>query len=189
MVVADAARRAGWHILGFLDDQLNAGTEIDGSPVLGDGYSASEHNAAVIIAIGDNRLRWEKMNRLVTADVEFATVIHPTAVVSQSAAIGPGTFVGPTAVINPLATVGRGAIINSGAIVEHHTQVETAAHIAPGAVLAGRAFVGTRSLIGARAVVLPGILVAEDVVVGAGAVVTRPISSGSTVVGAPARPR
>jgi len=189
LVVADAARRAGWQIAGFLDDQLAPGTEVSGRPVLGDGHSAPEHGAAVIIAIGDNRLRWEKMNRLVSADVDFATVIHPSAEISDSATIGPGTFIGPAAVVNAEATGGRGAIVNSGAIVEHHVRVEPAAHIAPGAVLAGRAFVGTRTLIGARAVVLPGVMVTEDVIVGAGAVVTRSIRSAMTVVGAPARPR
>ncbi len=42
--------------------------------------------------------------------------------------------------------------------------------------------------IGANATILPGLTIGEDAMVGAGAVVTADVSTGSTVVGNPARP-
>jgi acetyltransferase-like isoleucine patch superfamily enzyme len=42
-------------------------------------------------------------------------------------------------------------------------------------------------LIGAGAVILPGLTIASDVVVGAGAVVTRSIENAGTFIGTPAR--
>lgn len=41
--------------------------------------------------------------------------------------------------------------------------------------------------IGAQAVILPGVSVGEDAIVGAGSIVTRDVSAGTTVVGNPAR--
>ena len=45
-----------------------------------------------------------------------------------------------------------------------------------------------RSLLGTTSCVLPGRSVGSDVVVGAGALVTRDVADGTTVVGIPARP-
>ena len=42
--------------------------------------------------------------------------------------------------------------------------------------------------LGARAVVLPGVTIADDVVVAAGAVVTRDCPTPGTYAGVPARP-
>jgi len=48
--------------------------------------------------------------------------------------------------------------------------------------------VGTRVEFGTGSVVLPGLTVADDARVGAGAVVTKDVEAGVVVVGVPARP-
>jgi maltose O-acetyltransferase len=48
--------------------------------------------------------------------------------------------------------------------------------------------VGANVWIGGGAILLPGITVKDDVIIGAGAVVTRDVASGATVAGNPARP-
>ena len=54
-------------------------------------------------------------------------------------------------------------------------------------VLAGEVEVGDCTYLGTGAVVLPGIRIAADVIVGAGAVVTENIDEAGTYVGVPAR--
>jgi maltose O-acetyltransferase len=49
--------------------------------------------------------------------------------------------------------------------------------------------IGANVWIGAAAIILPGVTVGDDAVVGAGAVVTRDVRPGATVVGNPARER
>jgi maltose O-acetyltransferase len=49
--------------------------------------------------------------------------------------------------------------------------------------------IGRNVWIGGGAIILPGVTVGDDAVIGAGAVVTRNVPSGVTVVGNPARPR
>jgi maltose O-acetyltransferase len=48
--------------------------------------------------------------------------------------------------------------------------------------------IGDNVWLGGGAIVLPGVTVAEDAVVGAGAVVTRDVPAGAVVAGNPARP-
>ncbi len=48
--------------------------------------------------------------------------------------------------------------------------------------------IGRNVWIGAMAVILPGVTVGDDAIIGAGAIVTRDVAPGATVVGNPARP-
>ncbi|MEM6636401.1 MAG: sugar O-acetyltransferase [Pseudomonadota bacterium] len=49
--------------------------------------------------------------------------------------------------------------------------------------------IGANVWIGGAALILPGVTVGDDAIVGAGAVVTRDVAAGTTVVGNPARAR
>ena len=48
-------------------------------------------------------------------------------------------------------------------------------------------YIGKRCFIGARSIILPGVVIGDEVVVAAGAVVTRSIPSNSLVAGNPAK--
>jgi maltose O-acetyltransferase len=48
--------------------------------------------------------------------------------------------------------------------------------------------IGRNVWIGGAALILPGVTVGDDAVIGAGAVVTRDVPAGATIVGNPARP-
>lgn len=185
-VVAEAALLAGWRIVGFVDDDpnapLGATAERIGSFASIDTRGLTGHHPT-IIAVGDLRLRRECIARI---DGDFATVIHPRAIVSPSATIGAGVFIGPGAVVHTNARIGAHATVNSGAIVEHDVVIGDNAHLAPGAVLGGSVRVGAGTLVGLGARVIPGVHIGVDAIVGAGAVVIRDAPDGVCVVGVPA---
>jgi sugar O-acyltransferase (sialic acid O-acetyltransferase NeuD family) len=141
----------------------------------------------VHIAVGQNRCRQDIATRMTRLGPRLASVIHPAALVSGHATIGPGVFVAARAIVGPGAKVGAGTIVNHGAIVDHDCCVGDWAHIAPGAVLGGAVSVGHRVLVGAGAVILPGIQIADDAVIGAGAVVTKNVGERQYWIGVPAR--
>ncbi len=49
--------------------------------------------------------------------------------------------------------------------------------------------IGANVWIGAGALILPGVMIGDDAIIGAGSVVTRPVPAGMTAVGSPARPK
>lgn len=73
-----------------------------------------------IPAVGDITLRTRWMNELIAAGFVIPTLIHPSAVVSQSAEIGLGTVVCARATVGTGAKIGRGAILSSGTTVERN---------------------------------------------------------------------
>ncbi len=117
----------------------------------------------------------------------FSPVIHPSAVISNSASLGEGVQIMAGAVIQAGTCLADNVIINTRASVDHDCYIDSHSHIAVGAVLAGNIRVGEKTLIGAGSIVIQGIAIGIESVVGAGAVVVHDVPAGKTVVGVPAR--
>ena len=87
------------------------------------------------LALGMGRRSVRKNVAAMYSAHSWATIIHPSAIVSKSAKIGEGAQIMAGAIIQAGATIGRHAIINTGAQVDHGCVVGDFAHICPGAVL------------------------------------------------------
>lgn len=184
-VILDCIRASGDEVAGILDDGLEAGTLVLGVPVLGKTSAYEAYPAhRFVIAIGNNPVRRriaEKMN------VQWGTVIHPSAVVSAYAAVGAGTVVMPGAVINAGAVLGNHCIINSGAVVEHDNRLADYVHISPNAALGGTVTVGEETHVGIGACVRNNVHICGGCTIGAGAAVVKNIVEPGVYVGVPAR--
>ena len=174
LVVADIARSNGYDEIVFLDDA----SERKFSPEL--------EKADIIIAIGENKTRQKISKKVEAAGFEIVTLIHKSAVVSESAVIEKGVAVMPNAVINAKAYIKEGAIINSGAVIEHECIICKFAHISPNAALAGNVRVGEFTHVGIGSSVIQGISIGSNCIIGAGSVVVRDISDGIKAYGVPA---
>ena len=174
-VIIDCVRASGGEVFGILDDGLAAGTEVLGVRVLGKTADFEQYiDHPFLIAIGNNAIRKRIAEKL---SVRWASVVHPTSVVSPHAVIGEGTVLMPRAVVNAGATVGCPCIINTGAIVEHSS---------PNAALGGTVSVGAGTHIGIGACVRNNISICGSCTVGAGAAVVKNITEPGTYVGVPA---
>ena len=117
---------------------------------------------------------------------DFATLVHPSAIVASNLVMGQGSQLHARVVVQPGVNLGKNVLINTGAIVEHGTQIEDHAHIASGAVVAGNVLIGLGVHLGAGAVVKQGIQIGENAVIGAGAVVIKDVPANAVFVGNPA---
>ncbi len=178
-VVADIAISCGYNEVVFVDDGDNDHLTFD--------EIAHDTSTPIALGIGNNQIRSNVFSILQQRGFEVVTLIHPSAVVSQSSILGIGCVVMPNGVINAKATMGAGVIINSGAIVEHECYIEDFAHLSPRATIAGNVHIGQLSHIGLGAAVIENSTVGRNVIVGAGSVVVESIPNGCTVVGVPAR--
>lgn len=189
-VVADAAEQAGWDEVVFFDDAWPGLTQNGPWAVVGDTAALlRDVNCfdGVVVAIGNNSIRQAKQRELAASGAQIVSVIHPASVISEYAMVGAGSVVFANAVINACADVGEGCIVNTGAVVEHDCLMGDFAHVSPNSVLAGGVKVGPLAWIGGCASVRQLIEVGEGAVVGMGAVVTKDVPPGVTVVGNPAR--
>ena len=117
----------------------------------------------------------------------FATIVHPTARVSQLSELGAGTIASVGVIVAAHSRVGRHVVLNRAALVGHHTTVGDHVSLMPGANVAGNCRVGDGAFVGMGAIVLDNLEVGADAVVAAGAVVTRDVPAGAQVMGVPAR--
>jgi len=185
VVVFEAARLSGWQVEGFYDDESGKclSSEICQLGAFRDFLFAKRR--PLILAVGNIEIRRRLIEKY---DGLWATIEHPSAIVSKRATIASGTFIAAAAVVNPCCEIGRHVIINTRAVVEHHCKIGLNSHIAPGAVLGGEVQVGANTLIGISASVNPHLRIGQNCVIGAGSVVTRDVEDGSIVVGVPAKP-
>jgi sugar O-acyltransferase (sialic acid O-acetyltransferase NeuD family) len=185
-VVHAAWRRAGGEWAGCFDDAAEGSRPPWRGLRVRRFGEEPERSALVHIAIGNNDVRKRVATAVRAAGWDLLTVVHPAAVIDETAQIASGTFAAAGCIIAPDARVGEGVIVNHLAIVDHDCVIGAWAHVAPGAVLGGGVQVGEGTLIGAGAVVMPGRKVGNHATVGAGAVVTRDVPEGQTMIGVPA---
>ena len=83
--------------------------------------------------------------------------------------------------------IGRGSKIGANCYIGHNSVIGEDTFIAGKTIFGGRTKVGDYCHIGLSVVTIPGIKIGDNVLVGAGAVVTRDIESGCVAYGNPAR--
>jgi UDP-perosamine 4-acetyltransferase len=192
-VVLDILQAAGEHrVVGFLDaDSSMAGTTIGGVNILGNvnllPKLKQQKVSGAVIAIGDNRVRAGYAKLLRDEGLELISAIHPSAVISPSATLGPNSVIAAGVVICAEARVGESVIANTGCVIDHECEIGAASHICPGALLAGRVRIGAGAFVGLGAKILPCLNIGENSVIGAGATVIHDVAAGVTVIGTPAR--
>lgn len=184
-VIADIAQRNRYTDIAFLDDYAEG--ERMGVPIVGkvaELVSLDDGAADFVIAIGSNAARRQLAEQY---DVNYVSLVHPTAVIGTGVTFGRGTVVMAGAVINPCAQLGEHCIVNTCAVVEHDNVLGSYVHISPNAALGGTVHIGAETHIGIGACVRNNTDICEACTIGAGAVVVKNIEESGTYVGVPAR--
>jgi maltose O-acetyltransferase len=136
---------------------------------------------------------------------------HPALLRELLAEVGEGAYIRPPfhCDYGYNISLGRGVFLNFGCVILDVVRVSIGdgTQIGPGVQIltadhprdpvqrrAGLEFgrpisIGRNVWIGGGAIVLPGVTVGDDAIVGAGAVVTRDVHPGTTVLGNPAKER
>lgn len=142
---------------------------------------------AMLLAIGIPETRRRVAEHLATRGVEFLTLIHPTAIVSPTATIGPGTIICPNAIVSDAARIGRCVVVNYHASLAHDSSVGDYAVMSPYAALAGGAQVGEDAFLGIHASVGPRVSIGARSKLAANSCALHDVPANSIVHGVPGR--
>ncbi|WP_171070250.1 NeuD/PglB/VioB family sugar acetyltransferase [Methylobacterium terricola] len=192
-VVLEAADLAGLPVRGVLADAVPPGAAFLGSHRVLGGLDRLRdrsllHSCHVHLGAGDQAVRRSMARTIWENGGQLGTIIHPASIVSPSATVGAGTFLAAGAIVGVGAVLAEACLVNTGASIDHDCRLDFGVSAGPGARLAGSVRCEDDALIGLNASVLQGLRIGRGAIVGAGAVVTRDVPAGSTVVGCPARP-
>lgn len=178
-----------WEILGFIDDNLNAldGVETDAKVVGTIKDYVGKEDEEVALAFGSPELKRKIVSILKAKGAQFATIIHPTALLSPFAHYGEGFIMFPYSKLSCNSTVGDFVTLLSTPI--GHDNV-----IGDYTVISGGCNIVRNVKIGQDVFLAAGVCIAQDVVIGDGAylglgsVILKDVKQGAKMFGNPARP-
>ena len=114
----------------FLDDNSHAAVG-----KLKDYKNLKDKYQNAVVAIGNNEIRAQWIDRLEEAGYNLPIILSDRAYISSSTVIEPGCIVESMAVINANSKVEKGSIISGGAVVNHNAIVHKCCHIDCNAVV------------------------------------------------------
>lgn len=178
-----------WDSIEFLDDNLHSLDGYNLSHKISctiDKYTPKE-NEYIVCAVGDSRTRMEICHALSTRGAQFASIIHPTAIIADSCTLGEGIIICPMAIISADVRIGDFVIVNGHSFAGHDSILEEGCTISGHCNIMGFTYLEEGAFLGGGAQILPGIRVKRYAKVGAGAVVIKNVEEYITVAGNPAR--
>lgn len=193
-VLIDALLLQSFEIIGFTDpNQQMVTRKIQNIPYLGDDNKIDQYSPAKIQlvngigSIGTTKLRKQVYENFKDKGYSFASVWHPSAIISTDVKMDEGVQIMAGAIIQAGCHIGRNTLINTKASVDHECLIAAHVHIAPGAVLSGGVEIEESVHIGTGAILIQRVHVFHHSIVGAGSVVIKDVPANCTVYGVPAK--
>ena len=142
---------------------------------------------ALLHAIGIPLVRRCVAERLLQKGGRFLTLIHPTATVADSAAIGLGSVICPNCIVSADAVVGRFTLMNYYSSIAHDACTGDFSVLSPYASLGGSARIGDDVFLGMHATVGPSRNVGSRTKISAQSCALSDVPVDSIVYGVPGR--
>jgi sugar O-acyltransferase (sialic acid O-acetyltransferase NeuD family) len=193
-VVSDIFKSGNeYKIIGYLTSDKSIST-FEGEKVLGNEHEyfrdfTPSPNLYFFIAIGDNFVRYQVSQQLekLYPNIQYATGVHPSAIIGSNVQIAAGTCIMPHVVINNSCSINAHCILNTSCSLDHDSVMEDFSSLAPGVVTGGNVKIGAFTAISIGAVIIHKIKIGTHTVIGAGSVVVRDIEDFSIAYGNPCR--
>lgn len=174
------------------DDDLPA--SLNGHPVLSyeEFLQRKASKKQVVLAIANSVIREKLANKCANDDIHTLAVTAGNAVILDEVEVGEGAIMCHFTQLTSNIRVGRHFHSNIYSYVAHDCVIGDYVTFAPGVRCNGNVVIKDHAYIGTGAVIKQGspekpLVIGRGAVVGMGAVVTRDVAPGVTVVGNPAR--
>ena len=148
----------------------------------------ADYETEAVIANGEPSVRSALLEKLDAVNLRLATLIDPSAVVSESALIGAGSIIFPGCFISSMAKLGRNVAIVAGSMVGHDTIIGDNCVVSGHVNIGGGCIVGCDSYLGMGTQIKQQTSIGRGAVVGMGSVVFGDIPEEVIALGNPCRP-
>lgn len=178
-----------FNILGFINKDIPKGQFIGKYKVLGDDdfLNRIPEGTSVCIAIGNSKVRQNIVEKMANLNLEYPSLIDPTAQISETVTIGKGCIICSNTVFTTNIQISDYSIINLSCTVGHGCKLNRFSTILPGCNISGEVELDEACSIGTGAQIIPGCHIGCNSIIGAGAVVIDNIDENCTAVGIPAK--
>lgn len=180
-----------WKIMGFFDDGVKEGVEINEYSVLGgiETLNKWDSELSLVLAIGNPKTKRDILNKIQNKNIIYPVLIHPSAILGdiKYLAIGEGTIICAGTIITTNISIGRHVILNLACTVGHQVNIKDYCSFMPTCNISGEVNIGRANFWGSGAKVINQKTIGDNVTVGAGAVIIDDVPDDVTVVGVPAK--
>ena len=180
-----------YNFIGFFDDGFEKGTLVNNYTVLGGINDINNYSdqLAIVVCIGDPRVKEKIVSKIDNSKVEFPSIIHPRASVSSEfVTIGKGCIICEGTIITCNIDIKDFVILNLMCTVGHDTVIENYCSFMPSVNVSGEVKIEQGVYVGTGAKIINLLEIGENTIVGAGAVVSKSLPANCTAVGIPAKP-
>lgn len=180
-----------WNLIGFIDDGLDCGTNINGIPVIGNVDCLINYNKHISAActIGSSKTRKKVIEQLkVNKNIYFPNLIDPSVIMSNSIKFGSGVIICAGTILTVNIELGDFIIINLDCTIGHDVRLNSYVTLYPSVNVSGNVSIGEITEIGTGTQIIQGKNILNETIVGAGAIVTKDIPAMCTAIGSPAKP-
>lgn len=148
-------------------------------------------DSQIIIPISDSIIRAKLFEFFKIKKCKLTSVIHHSCFISKTSTISEGAILCPYVTITSNAIIGKGFQANIYSYVAHDCIIGDFVTFAPGVKCNGNVEIGDHAYIGTGVIIKQGkntkpLKIGKNVIIGAGAVVTKNVPEGMTVFGNPA---
>jgi sugar O-acyltransferase (sialic acid O-acetyltransferase NeuD family) len=176
-----------YEVIGFIDNKIAKGNLVNGIPILGDDNNLKFYqDASLIIGIGDPNAR-KRYFELYKDRFDFPVIIHPTAIISNYALIGSGSIIQAFCIVAANSIIGNCVALNARSGVGHDAKIGDYTSIQSFCDVTGNNSVGELCFFGTGVKLIPGLVIASESYLCAGAVIFKDIVIKSKVLGNPGK--
>ena len=180
-----------YNIIGFFDDGHEKNEIINGYPMLGKTEDLNEWptDISIAISVGTPTIKKQIVEKIRNPRINYPTLIHPNVVIGDIdfVKIGKGCIICAGSMITTNIEIKDFVILNLGCTVGHDVIINGFAAFMPSCNISGEVLIGEGVYCGTGVKIINQTTIGEYAVIGAGAVVTKPIPGYCTAVGVPAK--
>lgn len=165
----------GFNIMGSFDELFNQG-DLRGMNFL--------------LTMGDNKIRTELTDKIISLGGNVPTLIHPMAIISRFAKISSiGVYISPFTYVQADSSIGRNTVLLSHVNISHTTTIGNSCFIAGGATIGAYTMVGDFVFVGQGALSISGKVkhIGSEAYIGARCLITHDVPTKVIFSGIPGK--